>query len=216
MLPVPKLGDLLACSAHPCWYWRFDWFVLRILPCTEDVPRLYCTSLIVLKMCLHHTAHPPLYWRCASFVLHILIVLKMCLHHTAHSCLYWWCAWFALHILACTDDVPDSYCASPLVLKMCLVCTAHPWLASIILHILPCTEDVPRLYCTSWLYWRCASIILHILACTDDVPDSHCTFLLVLMMCLIRIAHPHLYCSSLLVLHSLYRMLTKAIELQAS
>ena len=78
---------------------------------------------------------------------------------TAHPHLYWWCVWFILHILACTEDVPCSYCTytSSLVL-MCLIRTAHLCLywrrAWFVLHILSCTAH-PLLYCTS-------SPVLHI------------------------------------------------------
>ena len=179
----------------------------------------YCTFSLVLKMCVICTAYPRLYWRFAWLVLHVLpcaenvpdssLVLKMCLIRP----LYWKCAWFVLYILACTEDVPDWCSTSSLLLKMCLIGTAHPRLywrcAWLVLHVLACTEDVPDWYCTSSLvlkmcvigtahprlYWRCAWLVLHILACTEDVHDWDCTSSLVLKMCLIHTACPRLYCT---------------------
>ena len=43
--PEPKLNDLVARNTHPT--------------CTDDVPDLCCTSLLLLKRCLIRTAHPP-------------------------------------------------------------------------------------------------------------------------------------------------------------
>ena len=126
------------CTAYPRLYWRFAWLVLHVLPCTENVP----DWSLVLKMCLIG----PLYWKCAWLVPCTenvpdwSLVLKMCLIGP----LYWKCAW----LVPCTENVPDSYCTSSLVLKMCLIRTAHPR-----------------------LYWRCAWLVLHVLACTEDVPD---------------------------------------------
>ena len=145
-LPKPVLKMCLIRTPYPRLYWRCAWFVLHILACTEDVPCSYCTSSLVLKMWFARTAHPHSYWRSALLAVQI-------------PRLHWCCARFVRHILACTEDVPDSYCTSSLVLKMCLIRTAHPR-----------------------LYWRCAWFVLHILACTEDVPDSYCTSSLVLQI----------------------------------
>ena len=88
-----------------------------------------------------------------------------------------------LHILTCTDDVPDLYCTSSLVLKRCLIRTVHP-------H----------------LYWWGAWFVLYILTCTEEVPDSYCTSSLVLMMCLTCTVHHRLYWrGAWFVLHDLTR-----------
>ena len=79
----------------------------------------YCTSSLILKMCLVSTAHPHQY--CTSS-----LVLKTCLASTAHT------SW---------------YCTSSLILKMCFASTAFPhwyWISLLILHVFTNTEDVPR------------------------------------------------------------------------
>ena len=80
-----------------------------------NIQALLSTSSFVLKMCLSRTAHPHLYRRCASFVLHTFACI-------AHPCLY--CTFsLVLHILACTTH-PHLYCTSSFVLLI-LARTAH-------------------------------------------------------------------------------------------
>ena len=72
-------------------------FALILFIRTEDVRYSYCTSSLVLMICLISTAHPGFY--CTSSLV-------------------------ILHILACADDVRDYYCTSSLVLHI-LARNAH-------------------------------------------------------------------------------------------
>ena len=91
-------------------------------PKLDDLPSLYCTSSLVLMMCLIRTATSSL-------------ALKIFLIRTAHPCLYGPSS-LVVRILTCTAH-PHLYCASSLVLRI-LTCTAHPHLyctSSIVLYI---------------------------------------------------------------------------------